>query len=107
MRGHDSVISVCAGFTFCAALNSSGGTCFHSCHEIVVAVEDEVDELDCGVVCVDAALDEEVVALGGAVICVTAALVGALVGAAAEFTAAASGNFTVTSERFTYTRPRP
>ena len=72
-----------------------------------MTVDEEVEALDCGVDCVDDALEEEGVALGGAVICVTAALAGALVGATAEFTEAASGNFTVTSERFTYTRPSP
>jgi hypothetical protein len=61
-------------------------------------------------------LAEEVEVIGGAVACADTAVVDALVDAlaealdvpaAAEFTAAVSGNVTVTSVRFTYTRPRP
>ncbi len=65
---------------------------------MVVPLAREVDVIDGAV----AGADTEVVD----------ALVDALaealdVPAAAEFTAAASGNVTVTSVRFTYTRPRP
>ena len=110
VRGHDNVISVCAAFTFCAASNSSGGTCFHSCHDMVVPLAEEVDVIDGAVACADTAvvdaLFEEAVALDGAATCADATVVDALVDAlaapaAAEFTAAASGTVTVTCVRFT------
>ena len=109
VRGHDKEISVCAAFTFCAASNSSGGTCFHSCHDMVVPLAEEVDVIDGAVACADTAvvdalvdaLVEESVALDGAATCADATVVDALVDAlatpaAAEFTAAVSGTVTVT-----------
>jgi hypothetical protein len=73
-----------------------------------VALGEEFEALDCGVACVDAALDEEVTEPSDAFVCVDAALFDALdVPPASNFSSAASGNFTVTSVRFTYTRPSP
>ena len=99
VRGHDKEISVCAAFTFCAASNSNGATCFHSCHDMVVPLAEEVDVIDGAVACADSAvvdtlvdaLAEEVEVIDGAAACADAAVVDALVDALVEEAVALDG----------------